>query len=233
MNRNDALVNEALGRADRALILALAIVLATASAAVGSAMTYHRAVFAPRPARALHVAAPSNPQMQIMLDIPAADLLADHRCLTEALYYEARGEGQGGEQAVAEVIFHRLTKGRYGHSICAVVYEGAFHPGCQFSFTCDGSLHHLREPGAWAKAEQLAEQILIGAIRLGNVTGSATNYHAVSVSPYWAPTLKKTAQIGNHIFYRGGLRLTASAAADANLDDGAPDRPDGALPPGS
>jgi len=24
------------------------------------------------------------------------------------------------------------------------------------------------------------------------------------VSPFWAPTLRKTAQIGNHVFYRGG-----------------------------
>ena len=229
MNRNDTLVNDALGRADRALILALAIVLATASAAVGSAMTYHRAVFTARPAT--HHITPLAPQMQIMLDIPAADLLADHRCLTEALYYEARGEGRGGEQAVAEVIFHRLTKGRYGHSICAVVYEGAFHPGCQFSFTCDGSLHHLREPDAWSKAEQLAEQILIGAIRLNNVTGSATNYHAVTVNPYWAPTLKKTAQIGKHIFYRGDYRLAQSAAAGMKPDDEA--RPLSATSPGS
>ena len=197
-------------RSDRVLIVALAIVLATASAAIGSAMTYHRVSgsFLPAIAEAAPAIQPAAPQ--IMLDIPAADLLADHRCLTEALYYEARGEGMGGEQAVAEVIFHRLTMGRYGHSICAVVYEGAMRPGCQFSFTCDGSLHHLREPEAWAKAEELAEKILVGAVRLGNVTGSAINYHAVTVSPYWAPTLKKTTQIGNHIFYRNAPHPSAA-----------------------
>ena len=52
-------------------------------------------------------------------------LLAEHRCLSEALYYEARGEGRQGQQAVAEVVFHRMNNGNYGHSICAVVYEGA------------------------------------------------------------------------------------------------------------
>src|SRR5262249_51716950 len=160
---------------------------------VGSAMTYHPFQTLTRPAVAVHLAPPAPPP-QIMLDIPAADLLAEHRCLTEALYYEARGEGQGGEQAVAEVIFRRLSMGRYGHSICAVVYEGATHPGCQFSFTCDGSMHHLREPESWNKAEELASRILVGAVRLGNITGSATNYHATTVSPYWAPTLKKTTQ---------------------------------------
>jgi cell wall hydrolase len=213
--------NDPTGRADRVLVMALAIVLATASAAVGAAMTSHHAVPFVRPARTLHLAAPPTPQ--ILLDIPAADLLAEHRCLTEALYYEARGEGKNGEQAVAEVIFHRLTMGRYGHSICAVVYEGAMHPGCQFSFTCDGSMHHLRDLAAWNDAEELAEQILIGAVRLGNVTGSAINYHAVTVSPYWAPTLKKTAQIGNHIFYRGApaYRLAARDNADPKPDNDA------------
>ena len=208
------MLNAAMARSDRPLILALAIVLATASAAIGSAMTYHPAYRANAPIPRAAAAIPPAPQF--MLDIPAADLLADHRCLTEALYYEARGEGKNGEQAVAEVIFHRLTMGKYGHSICAVVYEGAMRPGCQFSFTCDGSLHHLREPEAWSAAEQLAEQILVGAVRLGNATGSATNYHATTVSPYWAPSLRKTAQIGNHIFYRNRpAQLSLAATQEA------------------
>jgi hypothetical protein len=32
--------------------------------------------------------------------------------------------------------------------------------------------------------------------------GSATHYHAAYVAPYWAPTLVKMAQVGQHIFYR-------------------------------
>ena len=195
--------NDAIPRSDRVLFTALAIFLATASAAVGSAMTWHRAPPPAPPARVAQAAAPLPPQ-KIDLDIPAADLLAEHQCLSEAIYYEARGEGPGGEQAVAEVVLRRLGAGRFGHSICAVVYEGMGHPGCQFSFPCDNSMHHVREAAAWRDAEQLATEILIGAVTLGNATGGAINYHAVSVSPYWAPTLKKTTQIGNHIFYRNG-----------------------------
>ncbi|HEY2836583.1 MAG TPA: cell wall hydrolase [Rhizomicrobium sp.] len=221
-------MKNAVARSDRALILALSIVLATASAAVGSAMTYHPFQALARPAVTVLTAPVAPPQID--LDVPAADLLAEHRCLTEALYYEARGEGKGGEQAVAEVIFHRLSTGRFGHSICAVVYEGAFHPGCQFSFTCDGSMHHLHEETAWNAAEELASRILIGAVRLGNVTGSAINYHATTVNPYWAPTLKKTTQIGNHIFYRNaphksGVTVPSAGEtliADASRPDAAP-----------
>ena len=49
---------------------------------------------------------------------------------------------------------------------------------------------------------------------LRNATGGATNYHAVWVSPAWAPTLEKTTQIGNHIFYRGlhGLKISVARA---------------------
>ena len=220
-------MRNAVARSDRALMLALAIVLATASAAIGSAMTYHP--FRALTPAVLTVQLPAPKQVD--LDVPAADLLAEHRCLTEALYYEARGEGSGGEQAVAEVIFHRLSTGRFGHSICAVVYEGAGRPGCQFSFTCDGSMHHLHEETSWNAAEELASRILIGAVRLGNTTGSAINYHATTVNPYWAPTLRKTTQIGNHVFYRNGPRprgVTVPSIGEmliADADASPPDAP--------
>jgi spore germination cell wall hydrolase CwlJ-like protein len=190
MHRNDTTP-----RCDRIMLIALAIVLATISATLGAAMP-HRA--APPPVAAKIV--PAAPQE--IEDTALSQLVAEHRCLTEALYYEARGEGRIGEQAVAEVVFHRLRTGTHGQSICAVVYEGSFRRGCQFSFTCDGALHRPHEATAWARSGQLAAQILTGAVRLRNATGGATNYHALQVSPVWAPTLKITARIGNHIFYR-------------------------------
>jgi len=194
--------NEAIPRSDRVLLTALAIVLATASVAVGASLTWHRGAMPAEPAPLRRLV--QLPPQPVLLDVPAADLLAEHQCLSEALYYEARGEGRGGEQAVAEVVLRRLGKGRYGHSICAVVYEGAGHPGCQFSFTCDKSMHRLREAAAWQDAERLAAEILTGAVKLGNQTGGAINYHATSIMPYWAPTLRETARIGNHVFYRAG-----------------------------
>jgi hypothetical protein len=203
--------NDALSRSDRVLVAAMAIILATASAAVGSALTYspstgHASVL-PRQV------APVAPATTIAAgklgsDVVLTRLLAEHRCLAEVLYYEARGEGRTGQQAIAEVVFHRMNTGNYGHSICAVVYEGAGRSGCQFSFTCDGELTRGKQQDAWKESETLAAEILTGEVRLRNATGGATNFHAVSVSPDWAPTLEKTTQIGNHIFYRGG-RATA------------------------
>jgi len=196
--------SDALSRSDAVLIAALAIILATASAAIGSAMTYrpttaisHSAAAAKKPAPVQVITASTGP------DSISAELLAEHRCLAEVLYYEARGEGRQGQQAIAEVVFHRMNTGNYGHSICAVVYEGAGHPGCQFTFTCNGDLARAKEEAAWRESEALAAEILTGEAPLHNATAGATNFHAVTVTPDWAETMKQTTQIGNHVFYRG------------------------------
>jgi len=187
--------NPQISRADRVLLTVMAVILATVSAVAGAAANYRPAAFP------VAVVAPAPASAQ---DMVLTGLIAEHRCLAEALYYEARGEGSRGEKAVAEVVFHRMEAGNFGNSICAVVYEGAGHHGCQFSFTCNGELKRPREEAAWQKSEELAAQILTGEERLRNMTSGATHYHAVWMRPVWAPTLKKTGQIGGHIFYRAG-----------------------------
>jgi len=193
--------NDAISRSDRVLVAAMAIIIATASAAIGASLSYHpstdKAVAAPAPVVA---AAPAT----LPTDSVLTRLLAEHKCLSEVMYYEARGEGASGQKAIAEVVFHRMNTGNYGHSICAVVYEGASHPGCQFSFACSADRNVRKDSQAWHSAETLAARILTGEVRLANATGGATNFHAISVAPDWADTLEKTTQIGNHVFYRGG-----------------------------
>ena len=183
--------NPQISRADRVMLTVMAVVLATVSAIAGAAANYR-----PAPAPVVIAAAPAAQDMVL------GQLIAEHRCLTEALYYEARGENRTGKKAVAEVVFHRMEAGNFGHSICAVVHEGAGRHGCQFSFNCNGDLNRPREAAAWLQSEELAAQILTGEERLGNTTGGATHYHAVYVRPFWAPALEKTAHIGRHIFYR-------------------------------
>ncbi|HEY1877383.1 MAG TPA: cell wall hydrolase [Rhizomicrobium sp.] len=193
--------NDAISRSDRVLVVAMGIVLATASAAIGASLTNHpsQETVAAQPSQIVRVVEAQSPAT----DVAMAQLLAEHKCLSEVLYYEARGEGAGGEKAIAEVVFHRMNRGDYGHSICAVVYEGKGRPGCQFSFTCNGQINRPKQMAAWREAEKLAAQILTGQVPLRNATGGALNYHAVSVAPDWADTMDKTTQIGNHVFYRG------------------------------
>ncbi|HKU63904.1 MAG TPA: cell wall hydrolase [Rhizomicrobium sp.] len=198
---------DAISRSDRVLVAAMAIVLATASAAIGASLTYHPHtdnIVVPKPAVQVVIAP------QPATDAVMTQLLAEHKCLSEVLYYEARGEGAGGQKAIAEVVFHRMNRGNFGHSICAVVYEGKDKPGCQFSFTCNGDMKRPKHEAAWQQAEALAAQILTGQVALKNATGGALNFHAVSVAPDWAETMEQTTQIGNHIFYRGALRTRDS-----------------------
>lgn len=130
-------------------------------------------------------------------------MLAEERCLAEAMYYEARGEGVAGEKAIAEVVFHRMRTPGYPHSVCGVVYERAAPGhGCQFSFTCNGEMHQAKSPGAWWRAKRLAAKIVDGLIRLGNETDDAISFHAADVQPGWGDHLVRTIQIGNHVFYK-------------------------------
>ena len=139
-------------------------------------------------------------------------VLAEQRCLAEAMYYEARGEGVDGEKAIAEVVFHRVKAAGYPHSICGVVYQGAaLKHACQFSFTCSGELQHPKTPGAWASAKRLAERIFNGLIQLEDVTEDAISFHAADVEPGWGDNLVRTIQIGNHVFYRAAPRSTQAS----------------------
>jgi len=144
---------------------------------------------------------------QAPIELAAADLAAERRCLADAIFHEARGEGVDGQKAVAEVVMQRIRDRNYPNTICGVVYQGShLKTGCQFSFTCDGSLKHSKNPFSWKRARLTAAKILAGTIPLDGITDRATHFHTVWVQPVWADTLLKTATIGNHIFYRRAPR---------------------------
>ncbi len=146
-------------------------------------------------------APPDNPAVPFLLRSDAISRLRAIDCLTQAVYYEAASEGVDGGRAVAQVVLNRVRHPAYPNSVCGVVYQGSERrTGCQFTFTCDGSL--LRPPSAylWARSNRIAQEALAG--RVFAPVGHSTHYHADYVLPYWADSLYKMAQIGRHIFYR-------------------------------
>ncbi|NOT40928.1 MAG: hypothetical protein HOP13_10585 [Alphaproteobacteria bacterium] len=123
-------------------------------------------------------------------------------CLATAIYFEARGESLKGQRAVGEVILARTRQAGRPKSVCGVVYEGSHRrTGCQFSFTCDGIADVVRSHAAWARAKRAAALVMSSPSKK-KVARGATHYHATSVRPYWASSLRKVARIGSHIFYR-------------------------------
>ncbi|UWQ21092.1 cell wall hydrolase [Jannaschia sp. W003] len=136
-----------------------------------------------------------------LADMDRATGNAEWRCLTEAIYFEARGEPIPGQYAVAEVILNRVDSRRYPDTICKVVNQGTgrLH-ACQFSYTCDGLPEAIHERDAWERAGKIARLMVDGAPRA--LTADATHYHADYVDPYWAKVYPRTAQVGIHIFYK-------------------------------
>jgi spore germination cell wall hydrolase CwlJ-like protein len=121
-------------------------------------------------------------------------------CLTQAVYFEARGETPRGQAAVAQVVMNRVKNPSFPKTVCGVVFQGAATHGCQFSFACDGSMRHGREAGAWDRARRIAERALTGRV-LADI-GAATHFHTTAVQPDWGPQMLRVAQVGLHVFYR-------------------------------
>ena len=158
----------------------------------------------PNPAsRPMTVLRESAPDYQRSLD-----------CLTLAIYYESAFEPADGQRAVAQVVLNRVRHPLFSHTVCGVVFQGSERTtGCQFSFTCDGSLARIPNASVWRRIREIAAAALGGYVY--RPAGLATHYHADYVIPYWADSLVKSAVIGHHIFYRipGGYGGPAAFSA--------------------
>ena len=122
-------------------------------------------------------------------------------CLTQAVYYEARGETPSGQAAVAQVVLNRVRHPAFPKTVCGVVFQGAARKtGCQFSFACNGVMRRRVEPAAWRRAERIAVRALGGEVMAD--VGRATHFHTTAVAPYWGPRMTRVTQVGQHVFYR-------------------------------
>ena len=153
-------------------------------------------------------AAVAKPSISIS-DASSSSLYVSYKkeleCLAQAIYFEARGEPDRGQEAVALVILNRVKSAYYPDTVCKVVYQNAhMRNACQFSFACDGKPDAIKEKGAYEKAESIAAQVFgceNGKCESPNLFMRSTHYHADYVSPRWAKKLQRTGQVGRHIFY--------------------------------
>ena len=119
----------------------------------------------------------------------------EHKCLTEAVYYEARNDTEKGQQAVADVVLNRVEHKAYPNSVCKVVYQKG-----QFSWSVNKPA--VKEKAAWEKAEKLAERKLKRQYALvrEDVTSGATHFQKSEKG--WKGTVK-IGKIGkHHTFFR-------------------------------
>lgn len=139
----------------------------------------------------------------LRIDNSGVDRSRALQCMTAAIYYEARSEPDAGQRAVAQVVLNRVAHPSYPDTVCGVVFQGSERStGCQFSFTCDGSMARAPNRMFWTRAEDVARAALSGYVY--TPVGLATHYHTVAVHPYWAPKLSFIGTIGAHRFYKFG-----------------------------
>jgi hypothetical protein len=136
------------------------------------------------------------------LELTGKERAKAEKCLSNAIYFEARNEPVRGQIAVAQVVLNRVFSPYYPESVCGVVYQNAHRRlACQFTFACDGIPDIVREKGPWIRAQRIAKQALDSQNWLPEV-GKATHYHATYVRPRWIRDMRKIVQHGQHIFYR-------------------------------
>ena len=126
-------------------------------------------------------------------------------CLSRTIYWETRGEGAAGMEAVANVVMNRLGHKGFPNTICDVVRQGHEQGACQFSWWCDGRSDDAEEEKSYAIAKEISRKALNR--QLTDRTGGAMYFHQRKVSPGWSAEYIKTVEIGEHIFYKphGGV----------------------------
>lgn len=117
--------------------------------------------------------------------------------LAEMIVYEARGESDKGQTAVAHVVLNRAKHPKHwSDNIIGVV-----HQPHQFSYIKDKHTQSKPKAEDWDKAYKIAYKAINGYST--SPVGDATFYHRTSITPPKHLRNKEyVTTIGNHIFYR-------------------------------
>ena len=121
-------------------------------------------------------------------------------CLSRTIYWETRGEGAAGMEAVANVVMNRLGHEGFPNTICEVVRQGREKGACQFSWWCDGRSDDAEEEKSYAIAKEIARKALNR--QLTDRTGGALYFHQRKVTPKWSNEYIRTVEVGEHVFYK-------------------------------
>ncbi|MFT3966549.1 MAG: cell wall hydrolase [Sphingobium sp.] len=155
--------------------------------------------------------APNPSARPFLLNATPQEFEKARTCLAIAGYYEA-GDDPAGQAAVAQVVLNRLRHPAFPKTVCGVVFQGSERQtGCQFSFTCDGSMQR-RVPSAPALARARATANWALTSGIFSLVGQATHYHTDYVLPKWSGEMDKIVAFHGHLFFRWRGRWGQPAA---------------------
>jgi spore germination cell wall hydrolase CwlJ-like protein len=121
-------------------------------------------------------------------------------CLARTIYWEARGIGDPGMEAVANVVMNRLGHAGFPNTVCGVVKQGHEQGSCQFSWWCDGKSDQAKDDESYAIAKEIARKAL--NLQLPDVTGGALYFHHGDATPSWSKEYVKTVEVAPFVFYK-------------------------------
>ncbi len=150
---------------------------------------------APSPAEII-----SKPQAQAVDPAGKEDLNDPITCLARTIYWEARGQGKEGMEAIANVVMNRLGHEGFANTICEVVKQGSEKGGCQFSWWCDGRPDAAKDDESYSVAKEIARKALNR--QLADRTGGALYFHQRNVTPAWSKKYIKTFEDGTFDYYK-------------------------------
>ena len=122
------------------------------------------------------------------------------KCLTDNIYFEARGEKDIGKKAIAFVTLNRLNDEDYPKTICKIVYQKIKYK-CQFTWACKRKTK-IYDALAYSKCNKIANHVMMNYTIMPDITKGSTNFHRRDIQPTWANQHKKTIAIGKHVFYK-------------------------------
>jgi N-acetylmuramoyl-L-alanine amidase len=127
----------------------------------------------------------------------------ERHCLAQNIYFEARGESEIGQRAVAWVTLNRVADSRWPNTICGVVWQRVGGVA-QFSWTNDGLSDTPRDADAWARAQAVADAAWTRSQQDPTVdpTNGAIAFVVSGVHSSWHASLDRVVQIDSHVFYR-------------------------------
>ncbi|MBU2640826.1 MAG: cell wall hydrolase [Gammaproteobacteria bacterium] len=146
----------------------------------------------------------TKPEVQAVDPVGEAPLNDAITCLARTIYWEAKGEGVAGMEAIANVVMNRLGHEGFPNKICDVVRQGHEQGACQFSWWCDGRSDDVEEDKSYAIAKEISRKALNR--QLTDRTSGALYFHQRKINPSWSAEYIRTVEIGEHVFYkpRGG-----------------------------
>lgn len=130
---------------------------------------------------------------------------AEAHCIREALYHEARGEGEEGMRAVMSVIYNRKEAKGFPSSYCKVIqqplqfsYRNATQPGIHLEI----KPVQPSDKAAYALASMIAQEAAVGLFKPLPELSDALWYHTKDVKPRWSKLMHKVRTISKHQFFK-------------------------------